>query len=84
MSIRPLALTDAQYSAVVEACEPLLPVDRNAFLLALAAALRDAPQPLGDGDVGRAVHALQRKYFRPPSQTAGPQTTRRTVGEPIA
>ena len=29
---RPLALTDAQYSAVGEACEPLLPPDRSAFL----------------------------------------------------
>ena len=30
----PLALTDQQYSAVCQACEPLLPPDRSAFLVA--------------------------------------------------
>ena len=33
---QPLALTDRQFAAVVAACEPLLPTDRDAFLRALA------------------------------------------------
>jgi hypothetical protein len=36
----PLALTDQQYAAVCQACEPLLPADRDGFLCAFANALR--------------------------------------------
>jgi hypothetical protein len=80
---RPLALSDAQYSAVVEACEPLLPVDRGRFLQELAAVLGAAAQPLGDGEVTRAIRSLQGRYFRPPTATSGPQPARRVVGPAI-
>ena len=63
---RPLALSDSQFAAVYTACQPLLPIDRDAFLVALAAVLRGEPQPLGDGVVGRAIRSLQREFFRPP------------------
>jgi hypothetical protein len=55
---KPLALTDGQYSAVVAACEPLLPTDRDAFLRALAHRLQAEPE-LGDGVVGRAIREVR-------------------------
>jgi hypothetical protein len=51
---QPLGLTDAQFAAVCEAAAPLLPVDRDPFLRALAHRLSSEPQPLGDGSIGRA------------------------------
>ena len=80
---RPLALTDSQYLAVVEACDPLLPVDRSAFLVALANVLRGEQQPLGDGQVARAIRSLQGRYFRPPTVKNGASDTRRNVGPPL-
>lgn len=62
---RPLALTDEQYLAVCQACEPLLPIDRDAFLRALAQRLSSEPE-LGDGIIGRAIRELQREFWRPP------------------
>ena len=62
---RPLALTDAQYATVCEACEPLLPPDRSAFLVALAQLLGSASE-IGDGTVARAIRSLQREFWRPP------------------
>lgn len=44
----PLALTDEQYLAVCQACEPLHQADRDPFLRALAHRLSSEPQPLGD------------------------------------
>jgi hypothetical protein len=49
MAPKPLALTDGQMSAVMNAAASLLPRDRDAFLRALAVVLHDAPQPLGHG-----------------------------------
>jgi hypothetical protein len=81
----PLSLSDDQMSAVFRACEPLLPPDRSAFLIALAQLLRSEPQ-LGDGVVFRAVRSLQREFFRPPTINAGGTAhhNRKSVGEPIA
>jgi hypothetical protein len=61
----PIALTDAQLSAVFDAARPLPRASRDAFLLDLAAALAGIVDP-GDGDVARAIRAVQRKYFDPP------------------
>jgi hypothetical protein len=80
----PLALSDSQFQAVCQACEPLLPIDRSQFLQALAAVLRDAPQPLGDGSVHRAIRALQRELWRPPAVVTESKQGRRVVGDPIA
>ena len=77
---RPVSLSDQQLSAVMSAAEPLAPADRDAFLRALANVLRGEEQPLGDGAVFRAVRALQREFWTPPTSTAGPQSTRRHVG----
>ena len=78
----PLSLTDQQMSAVLRACEPMLPADRDPFLRALAAALRDQRE-LGDGVVFRAIRHLQREFRQPPRIEKG-STSHRVVGEPIA
>lgn len=79
---RPLALTDHQFSAVYQACEPLAPTDRDAFLPALAHRLSGEVE-FGDGVVGRAIKELQRTFWRPPTLEEQPRS-RRVVGEPIA
>jgi hypothetical protein len=64
----PIALTDAQLTAVFEAARPLAVRDRDAFLLELAAALAGVPDP-GDGDVARAIRAVQRRHFHAEHRT---------------
>jgi hypothetical protein len=66
----PIRLTDAQLTAVFEAARPLAVASRDAFLLDLAAALQGISDP-GDGDVARAIRAVQRKHFDPPDLTDG-------------
>jgi hypothetical protein len=63
--MKPLALTDAQMDAVLAAAAPLLPCDRDAFLRALADALRNEPGELGDGAVHRAIRHVIRPFWRP-------------------
>jgi hypothetical protein len=61
----PLRLTDSQITAIFAAARPLAVASRDAFLLDLAAALQGISDP-GDGDVARAIRAVQRKHFDPP------------------
>jgi len=61
----PIKLSDAQLDAVFAAARPLPRASRDAFLLDLAEALAGIPDP-GDGDVARAIRAVQRKHFDPP------------------
>jgi hypothetical protein len=61
----PIKLSDAQLSAVFDAARPLPRESRDAFLLDLAAALAGITD-IGDGDVARAIRAVQRKHFDPP------------------
>jgi hypothetical protein len=65
----PIALTDSQLTAVFEAARPLPRASRDAFLLDVAAALQSLLDP-GDGDVARAIRAVQRKHFDPPQFSA--------------
>ena len=78
MSHPPLALTDSQMTAVLRACAPLLPQDRDAFLRALAQVLRDEPE-LGDGVVFRAIRSLQREFWQPPMSVAQAPRARRVA-----
>jgi len=64
----PIALTDAQLDAIFAAARPLAVASRDAFLLDLAAALAGITD-IGDGDVARAIRAVQRKHFDPPLST---------------
>ena len=68
---------------IMLACEPLLPIDRDAFLRALANRLSGEPE-LGDGCVGRAIRELQRTFWRPPAIDHEARHTTRRVGEPLA
>ena len=80
---KPLALTDAQMSAVMSAAAPLAPADRDPFLRALAEALRQE-RVIGDGTINAAVRSLQRRYFRPPAVRHDPPTHHhRKIGEPL-
>jgi hypothetical protein len=62
----PIALTDAQLTAVFAAARPLAVQDRDPFLQEVASLLAGIVD-LGDGDVARAIRAVQRKHFDPPT-----------------
>jgi hypothetical protein len=66
MSSSPLSVSDRQLDAIIAACEPLPPPDRDAFLNALANVLRSELQPLGDGTLFRTIRSLQREFWTPP------------------
>jgi hypothetical protein len=72
----PLRLSQAQLDAVFDAARPLAVASRDAFLLDLAAALAGLVDP-GDGDVARAIRAVQRKHFDPPELDERVQPHRR-------
>jgi hypothetical protein len=65
----PIALTDAQLTAVFEAARPLAVQDRDPFLQDVAALLAGIADP-GDGDVARAIRVVQRRHFDPPELSA--------------
>ena len=56
----PLAFTDSQITAIMDAAQPLARADRAAFLEAVVEALEG--RPIGDGQVFRAVRAAQGRY----------------------
>jgi hypothetical protein len=58
----PLALSDTQLGQVMRAAEPLLPLDRDAFLRSVAHRLR-GEATIGDGLVGRVCRELQREFI---------------------
>jgi hypothetical protein len=64
----PLRLTDSQITAIFAAARPLAVQDRDPFLQEVASLLAGIPDP-GDGDVHRAIRALQRRHFDPPELT---------------
>jgi hypothetical protein len=61
----PLRLTDSQITSIFAAARPLAVQDRDPFLQEVATALAGISDP-GDGDVARAIRAVQRKHFDPP------------------
>src|SRR5262245_37208811 len=60
-----VGLSDEQVSAIINATRPLNPLDRSAFLQALAAALRGHSE-VGSGELHRLLATLQRSHFKPP------------------
>jgi hypothetical protein len=58
----PLALSDSELDAIVEAARPLAPRDRAKFVEAVAVELSRCPV-IGDGIVGRVVAKVQRQHF---------------------
>jgi hypothetical protein len=80
----PISLSDSQMDSVIRATAPMEPHQRSAFLASLAHLLRGEPV-IGDGLLHRRIRELLRQgFWTPPTQTAGPQSTRRSVGEPLA
>ena len=65
----PLALSDAELTAVMDACQPLRPYDRDPFLRALAQELGREPQ-LGPGVIHPVARNLQKQFFDPPNLSA--------------
>jgi hypothetical protein len=61
----PLRLTDSQITAIFAAARPLAVQDRDPFLQEIAGLLQGIVDP-GDGDVARAIRAVQRRHFDPP------------------
>ena len=51
MATRPIPVSDAQWTVLLQSAQALLPVDRPHYLAALAEALRNEPLPLGDGSL---------------------------------
>jgi hypothetical protein len=61
----PLALTDDELTAILNACRPLQPRDRDQFLKDIATELARAPV-LGDGVVFRTIREVQRRHYDAP------------------
>jgi hypothetical protein len=70
-SPRPLALSDAQMTALLHAAQPLDRDLREPFLRAVARALQGR-EPLGDGEVFRVIREVQREFWHPPVETHWP------------
>jgi hypothetical protein len=66
--VQPIALTDAQISAVFAAAHPLPADRRSAFLEDVAGKLAHLPE-VGDGVLHRIIMEIQRKHFDPPLST---------------
>jgi hypothetical protein len=62
----PLSLTDAELQAVMAACRPLQPRDRDLFLKDVAAEIAALPM-CGDGAVHRIIREVQRRHYDPPT-----------------
>jgi hypothetical protein len=65
----PLALTDSELAAIMDACRPLQPHARDRFLKDIAGELAMLPM-LGDDAVHRAIVTVQRRHFDPPDLRA--------------
>ena len=61
----PIALTDSELSAIMDACRPLQPRDRDQFLRAVAEAITALPM-VGPGSIHRAIVELQKRFFVAP------------------
>jgi hypothetical protein len=81
--MRPIPISDAQWTVLLQSAQALLPADQPHYLAALAEALHNEPLPLGDGALYRAVRITQPTYWRPPRVTAPIAQDRRKVGEPL-
>jgi hypothetical protein len=60
----PLALSDSELAAVMEAARPIPARDRDAFLRDVSIELSRYPE-IGPGVIGRVVSKLQREHLAP-------------------
>ena len=66
----PLRLTDDELDIVMNACRPIAPHRRNAFMTDIASELSRYPE-LGPGVVHRACATVQKKHFDVPDLSHG-------------
>ena len=62
---RPIALSDDELEAVMNAARPLSPLGRDRFLKAVAQAIAALPE-VGPGSVHRAIASVWRQHYDPP------------------
>jgi len=67
---QPISLTDSELTAVMDACRPLQPRDRDRFLRAVAQAIADLPE-VGPGSVHRAIASVWRQHYDAPVLRTG-------------
>jgi hypothetical protein len=67
-----LRLSDSELDIVMNACRPLAPEQRDAFLTAVAHALRETGGEIGPGSIHRAIRVLQHSFFDPPNLDGAP------------
>jgi hypothetical protein len=61
----PISLTDAELTAVMDACRPLAPHARDRFLRQIAEVICALPER-GDGAIHRAIRSVWREHFDAP------------------
>jgi hypothetical protein len=66
---RPIALSDDELQAVMDAARPLQPRDRDRFLKAVAQAIAELPE-VGPGSVHRAIASVWRQHYDVPDLRA--------------
>jgi hypothetical protein len=60
-------LTDPQISTITNLARPLRPKEPAAFMAALFEDLLMRRNEVGEGELGRTLRDLQRRYFQPPT-----------------
>jgi hypothetical protein len=71
----PIALSDTELTAIMDACRPLQPRDRDLFLRQVAEAIVALPER-GDGSVARAIRSVWARHFNPPDLRIGESRSR--------
>jgi hypothetical protein len=66
---QPIALSDDELSAIMNAARPLRPRDRDNFLRQIAQVIADLPER-GPGSVYRAIARVWRQHFDAPDLRA--------------
>jgi hypothetical protein len=72
-----LALSDAQINHILLTTRPLQPRERQEFMAQLLEDLLNRRDEIGEGELGRLLRDLQRRYFTPPAIDA--RETARTL-----
>ena len=75
MSSTPIALSDTELTAIMDACRPLAPHARDRFLRQVAAAIVALPER-GDGAIHRAIRSVWREHFGAPDLRVGESRSR--------
>jgi hypothetical protein len=70
----PILLTTPQFLAITNAAAALCPLDRDAFVAAVAVALQG--RPIGDGSVGCAIRDVQLRFPHPEPEPVPPRWAR--------